>query len=182
MNNISIVIGSWGSYNECNNKSLGSEWLELSNYSNWEEIENELKKQGFELDGIDEELFIQDIDGIPSNACNWDYTNPKELFELLQEADVIDNNYKYDIMCAYLEVRNFDDFKELVNDNGNRWDDDIHYYKGYDWSDYGREMFECCGYKIPEPLENFIDFEAYGKYIGDYYAEEVSNGIIEIVR
>ena len=182
MNNISIVIGSWGSYNECNNKSLGSEWLELSNYSNWEEIENELKKQGFELDGIDEELFIQDIDGIPSNACNWDYTNPKELFELLQEADVIDNNYKYDIMCAYLEVRNFDDFKELVNDNGNRWDDDIHYYKGYDWSDYGREMFECCGYKIPEPLENFIDFEAYGKYIGDYYAEEVSDGIIEIVR
>ena len=182
MNNISIVIGSWGSYNECNNKSLGSEWLELSNYSNWEEIENELKKQGFELDGIDEELFIQDIDGLPSNACNWDYTNPKELFELLQEADVIDNSYKYDIMCAYLEVRNFDDFKELVNDNGNRWDDDIHYYKGYDWSDYGREMFECCGYKIPEPLENFIDFEAYGKYIGDYYAEEVSNGIIEIVR
>ena len=182
MNNISIVIGSWGSYNECNNKSLGSEWLELSNYSNWEEIENELKKQGFELDGIDEELFIQDIDGIPSNACNWDYTHPKDLFELLQEADVIDNNYKYDIMCAYLEVRNFDDFKELVNDNGNRWDDDIHYYKGYDWSDYGREMFECCGYKIPEPLENFIDFEAYGKYIGDYYAEEVSNGIIEIVR
>ena len=182
MNNISIVIGSWGSYNECNNKSLGSEWLELSNYSNWEEIENELKKQGFELDGIDEELFIQDIDGLPSSACNWDYTNPKELFELLQEADVIDNNYKYDIMCAYLEVRNFDDFKELVNDNGNRWDDDIHYYKGYDWSDYGREMFECCGYKIPEPLENFIDFEAYGKYIGDYYAEEVSDGIIEIVR
>ena len=182
MNNISIVIGSWGSYNECNNKSLGSEWLELSNYSNWEEIENELKKQGFELDGIDEELFIQDIDGIPSNACNWDYTHPKDLFELLQEADVIDNSYKYDIMCAYLEVRNFDDFKELVNNNGNRWDDDIHYYKGYDWSDYGREMFECCGYKVPEPLENFIDFEAYGKYIGDYYAEEVSDGIIEIVR
>lgn len=182
MNNISIVIGSWGSYNECNNKSLGSEWLELSNYSNWEEIEDELKKQGFELDGIDEELFIQDIDGIPSNACNWDCTHPKDLFELLQEADVIDNNYKYDIMCAYLEVRNFDDFKELVNDNGNRWDDDIHYYKGYDWSDYGREMFECCGYKVPEPLENFIDFEAYGKYIGDYYAEEVSDGIIEIVR
>ena len=43
-------------------------------------------------------------------------------------------------------------------------------------------MFDCCGYKIPEQLENFIDFEAYGKYIGDCYAEEVSNGIIEIVR
>lgn len=182
MNNISIVIGSWGSYNECNNRALGSKWLDLSDYSSYEEIEEELKKEGFDLDGIDEELFIQDIDGLPSDCCNWDYTNPKELFELLQEADVIDNDYNYDIMCAYLEVRNFDDFKELVNDYGSRWNDDIHYYKNYDWSDYGQEMFDCCGYKIPEQLENFIDFEAYGKYIGDCYAEEVSNGIIEIVR
>ena len=182
MNNISIVIGSWGSYNECNNRALGSKWLDLSDYSSYEEIEDELKKEGFDLNGIDEELFIQDIDGLPSNCCNWDYTHPKDLFELLQEADVIDNDYNYDIMCAYLEVRNFDDFKELVNDNGSCWNDDIHYYKGYDWSDYGREMFDCCGYQIPEQIENFIDFEAYGKYIGDYYAEEISTGIIEIVR
>lgn len=182
MNNISIVIGSWGSYNECNNRALGSKWLDLSDYSSYEEIEDELKKEGFDLDGIDEELFIQDIDGLPSDCCNWDYTHPKDLFELLQEADVIDNDYKYDLMNAYLEVRNFDDFKQLVNDNGSHWDDDIHYYKGYDWSDYGREMFDCCGYQIPEQIENFIDFEAYGKYIGDYYAEEISTGIIEIVR
>ena len=182
MNNISIVIGSWGSYNECNNRALGSKWLDLSEYSSYEEIEDELKKEGFDLEGIDEELFIQDIDGLPSNCCNWDYTHPKDLFELLQEADVIDNDYKYDLMNAYLEVRNFDDSKQLVNSNGSRWDDDIHYYKGYDWSDYGREMFDCCGFQIPEQIENFIDFEAYGKYIGDYYAEEISTGIIEIVR
>ena len=63
-NTISIVIGSWGSYNECNERALGSKWLDLSDYYDWEEIEEELKKQGFELDGIDEELFIQDIEGI----------------------------------------------------------------------------------------------------------------------
>ena len=62
---ISVVIGSWGSYNECNERALGSKWLDLSDFSDWEEIEEELKKQGFELDGIDEELFIQDIEGIP---------------------------------------------------------------------------------------------------------------------
>lgn len=60
-NEISIVIGSWGSYNECNERALGSKWLNLSEYSDWDEIEEELKNQGFELDGIDEELFIQDI-------------------------------------------------------------------------------------------------------------------------
>lgn len=29
MGNISIVIGSWGSYNECNERALGSKWLDL---------------------------------------------------------------------------------------------------------------------------------------------------------
>ena len=58
---IKIVIGSWGSYNACNERSLGSKWLTLSDYDDWEEIEKELKKEGFILNGIDEELFIQDI-------------------------------------------------------------------------------------------------------------------------
>ena len=31
--NISIVIGSWGSYNECNERALGSKWLDLSDYA-----------------------------------------------------------------------------------------------------------------------------------------------------
>ena len=57
---ISIVIGSWGSYNSCNERALGSEWLNLADFESWEEIEEELKKQGFQLKGIDEELFIQD--------------------------------------------------------------------------------------------------------------------------
>ena len=63
MGNISIVIGSWGSYNECNERALGSKWLDLQDIYSWEEIEEELTKQGFELNGLDEELFIQDIDG-----------------------------------------------------------------------------------------------------------------------
>ena len=113
-NEISIVIGSWGSYNECNERALGSKWLKLSDYSNWKDIEKELIKQGFELDGIDEELFIQDVEGLPSTSCNWDYTHPKQLFELLKE------------------------YEELVNSHGSNW----------------------------------IDFEAYGEYMGDCYAEE----------
>ena len=30
INEISIVIGSWGSYNACNKRALGSKWLNLS--------------------------------------------------------------------------------------------------------------------------------------------------------
>lgn len=179
LDEIKIVIGSWGSYNECNERALGSKWLTLSDYSSWEEIEEELKKEGFELNGIDEELFIQDIEGIDVYN-NWDYEHPKYLFEILQESGVLEDNYKYEVMQAYLEVRTFDEWKELVNSRGNHWDDDITIWKGYDWADYGKEYFENCCYNIPENLIDFIDFEAYGKYIGDYNAEEYENGIIEI--
>ena len=57
--NIKIVIGSWGSYNECNERALGSKWLDLSDYSDWDEIREELKKEGFELDGIDETIYTR---------------------------------------------------------------------------------------------------------------------------
>lgn len=87
--NISIVIGSWGSYNECNERALGSKWLDLSDYSDWEEIVEELKKEGFELDGMDEELFIQDVEGISDNSVNWDYVNPETLFNTLNESGVL---------------------------------------------------------------------------------------------
>lgn len=178
---ISIVIGSWGSYNACNERALGSKWLDLSDYADWDEIEAELIKQGFKLDGIDEELFIQDIEGVPSNGANWDYTNPKQLFALLCESDVLTDSYKFEVMQAYLEVCNFSDFEDLVKDSGSHWDDDIHLYRNFDWEDYGREMFECYGYKIDDRLLDFFDFEAYGQYIGEY-AQEYDGGIIEIFR
>ena len=110
---ISIVIGSWGSYNECNERALGSKWLDLSDYSDWEEIEEALKKQGFELDGIDEELFIQDVDGIPNNSCNWDYVNPQQLFETLLESGILDDDDLYELFEAYLEVNSFDNWETL---------------------------------------------------------------------
>ena len=178
---ISIVIGSWGSYNSCNERALGSKWLNLTDFESWEEIEEELKKQGFQLKGIDEELFIQDIDGIPSSGANWDYVHPKDLFETLKESGALDDTRKYDTMLAYLEVRSLGEFEENVRNHGDRWDDDIRLYKGYSWEDYGKEMFDCCCYQMEEHLQDFFDFEAYSRYMGDC-AEEYSDGIIEILR
>ena len=180
MNNISIVIGSWGSYNACNKRALGSKWLNLSDYETWEEIEQELTKEGFKLEGIDEELFIQDIDGFEPTGLNCDYTHPKRLFETLKESGVLDDDYKFEVMEAYLECKNYDEFECLVDSHGDSWNDDIHMYKGFDWSDYGRDYYENCCYELPGNLEDFIDFEAYGQYIGCDYAYEYSNGIIAI--
>ena len=178
--NINIVIGSWGSYNECNERALGSKWLDLSDYSDWDEIVEELKNEGFELDGIDEELFIQDVEGIEDRSVNWDYVNPETLFNTLKESGVLDDDYKYKVFCAFLEVRNFDDFEEKVNSHGDRWDDEINLWSGYSWEDYGKEMLDCCGYQIPDHILDFIDLERYGRYCGEETLSEYSNGLIEI--
>ncbi len=179
MSNISIVIGSWGSYNECNERALGSKWLDLEDYESFEEIEEELTKQGFELNGIDEELFIQDIDGINSKDMNCDYIHPKDLFELLQEADVISNEYNYELMSAFLEVRTWDEFKTRVNSYGSNWCNDIYLYKNTDWYDLGYNLMHDC-YTIPDYLDNYIDYKRYGEDLQNYGYEEYSEGIIEI--
>ena len=59
--------------------------------------------------------------------------------------------------------------------------DSIHIYHNYDWEDYGREMFNNCGYELPGDLENYFDFEEYGEsfsYSGNI--EKFSGGLIEI--
>ena len=182
-NTISIVIGSWGSYNECNERALGSKWLDLSDYSDWEEIVEELKEEGFKLKGIDEELFIQDVEGLPSDCKNWDYTNPQTLFETLHDSGVLDDGYKYEIMSAFLEVRSFEDFERLVSSHGSHWDNDITLYRGYDYEDFGREIFLSCGYdrEIPDHLQDYFDFEAFGKSMRYDGVEEYSGGLIEIL-
>ncbi len=48
MNTVSFVIGSWGSYNECNERALGSKWLNFDYFDDWDEIVEELKSEGFE--------------------------------------------------------------------------------------------------------------------------------------
>lgn len=178
--NIKIVIGSWGSYNACNNRALGSNWIDLSNYTDWEQIEEKLKKQGFKLDGIDEELFIQDIECLPSDCCNWDYISPKHLFEILMESDVLYCDYKYEILQAFLEIKNFSDFEKLVNDYGGDWDMDIHLFKNWDWDDYGRDYYQTSNGKINDDIERYFDFASYGEEIGYDTAYKYSEGIIEI--
>ena len=179
MGNINMVIGSWGSYNECNERALGSKWLDLSEYTDWDEIVEELENEGFEPDGIDEELFVQDIEGIDC-SLNWDYVSPEELFNILNDSGVLTNDYKYKVMCAFLEVRSWDDFESLVRDKDERWDDEINLYEGYSWEDFGREMFDTMGYEVPSDIEDYIDFEAYGESFKYDNIDEYSDGLIEI--
>ncbi len=103
-NEISIVIGSWRSYNECKERALGSKWLKLNNYNTFVEIEDELINDGFVLEEINEELFIQDIEGLPANNVNWDNMRSERLFNTLRMSGVLAHKYQHKTMCAFLEV------------------------------------------------------------------------------
>ena len=183
-NEVKVVIGSWGSYNECNERALGSKWLTLNDYDDWDEIEEELKKEGFKLDGIDEELFIQDIENfIAGSAVNWDYVHPKDLFELLKKSGILDDDEKFQKAVIYCDIEGYHYWKQRVEDREDDWDEDMYLYPDMDWADLGYYFLhevECI--EIPERLENYIDYKSYGEqfsYDGFY---EYDGGIAEIRR
>lgn len=184
MNEIKVVIGSWGSYNECNERALGSNWICLNNYEDWEEIEEELIKQGFELDGIDEELFIQDIENfISSGDVNWDYMHPKTLFDLLKKSGILDDADKYEKAEIYSEIEGYHSWVNKVEEDEEDWDDGMYLYPDFDWYDLGYHfLHEVDCVNIPEFLDNFIDYAKYGEEFSYNGFHEYSNGIVEIRR
>lgn len=180
-NEVKIVIGSWGSYNAGNSRAMGSKLITLSDYDDWEEIEEELTKQGFQLDGIDEELFVQDIENLDLDGENTDYMSPRCLFETLYESGVLLDANKFETMEAFIEARSYKDFEARVKEQGECWDDDVHIYKGYGWEEYGREQFSNSGLSIPDSLIDYFDFESYGESFSyDGVVEKYSGGLIEI--
>ena len=183
-NEIKIVIGSWGSYNECDERALGSHWLTLNDYNDWDEIVEELEKEGFELNGIDEELFVQDIENfICGNSVNWDYVNPQELFELLKKSGVLDDEDKYEKAVIYCDIEGYHYWQLQVENYGDDWDADIYLYPNMNWEDLGYYFIhEVDCIEIPKCLENYIDYKRYGEefsYEGFY---EYDGGIVEIRR
>lgn len=174
-----IVIGSWGSYNSKNDRSLGSGWIDLSEYDNWSDIEEELKKQGFQLDGIDEELFIQDMN-FKIDGFSGDYTHPKLLFNILKNSGALKDEHKAKEMLAYLEIETWEEFCDLVEEKGEEWDDGFYFDEdasGADWA-YA-QLEESLGKDTFRWLSNYIDFD---KYAEDSNIKETSYGVIEFIE
>lgn len=169
------VIGSWGKYNACNDRALGSKWLTLNDFESWEEIEEELKKEGFKLNGIDEELFIQDYEA-DFKIPNCDHTHPQKLFEILKASGILEDEKLYKKALAFVDAYSFEDFCERVEKDGEYWGDDYDLFEG-DLYQYDYELAHC--QEIPSWLESFIDYKKYGQDdILNGHATETSYGIL----
>lgn len=176
---LKIVIGSWNAYTNKNEKSSGSEWIDLTKYDTWDAIEEELKKQGFDVDGADEELFIQDMN-FEIDGLNSDYTHPRYLFNILKTSGALEDEDLYKEMIAYTEVVDWDEFCDLVEKRGRNWDDDIIFGVDCDLYDFGydrvKESIDADTFKF---LESYIDFEHYAN---DLNAKKTSTGVIEFLN
>lgn len=175
-----VVIGSWGSYTNCNERALGSNWMDFTQFNTVEEIKEELKKQGFELDGIDEELFVQDYES-DITLSNCDYINPLRLFEQLQELGILEDDNRYQLACAYCEAFSFEDLMERVEEYGDCWDDDLYFYEGQTMLEVATDLFdELYLHDIPENVRYYIDYEAFARDLSFDGFYEVSNGVLEV--
>lgn len=174
-NVIKLVIGSWGSYTACNRRAMGSNWLDLADFESWDEIKIELLKEGFDLDGDDAELFIQDVIGVNSRAMNWDYANVKEVCEVIWNSGILDDHYKKEVFDAFLEIEDFTTWTERVLRYGESWDDDLYLWS--DWDDIVDDFIGC--HDIPSWLENYINREAIARDLSYDQFYNVSNGVLE---
>ena len=184
-NTVKIVVGSWYRYNSADDDlALGSNWIDLSEVTDEDELKNELEKQGFELGGLDEELFLQDIEGF--EVANADLTNPFDFANMIWESEILDDPYKYNVAIAYCEVNGERDFENLVSQNGSRWDDDIYFYDGASLDgDFAYDLFdEVYGIdellkSVPSIVTYHIDWEGIANELSydGYY--ETSTGVIE---
>ena len=93
---------------------------------------------------------------------------------------MLQSEYLYTVLCAYLEVRTFDEFAERVERLGDNWDNEVYLYEGYNWEDYGKELFQNSERRLDDDIIDYFDFEAYGRANALTCAQEYSNGIIEI--
>ena len=179
-NDIKMTISYTTHYAENNTKTLASSPLDLSKYNSWEEIREELTKQGFELNEFDNCLVIEDLQNISEEMSELKQWHPKHVFNLLNAAGVLTDGRRFETMKAVAEVCGLDEFTDLVEHRGDAWDEGIFLYEGYDWYDFGKMVCEANEYKIPENLEYFIDYEAYGESFSlNADVHSYSNGIIE---
>ena len=94
----------------------------------------------------------------------------------------MDDEYKYELMEAYCEVRSFDEWANRVEDYEDDWDRDIVYYRNMTMLDVAYEIIDEC-YDLEKTLGHlscYFDYNAFARDLSYDGYTETSNGVIEI--
>lgn len=150
MTNVRIYVGTYKKYNE---GSIYGEWLDLQDFSNYEELKEEMYK--LHKDEVDPEFMFQDYEcpelfremGLVSESFL-----SNEIFEILE---VIKNcSYEFEVIESYCNcVGCYNDIYEIIEKveesyNG-EFESDIHFVS---------TILEDCG-DIPQNLPSYIHID-----------------------
>lgn len=165
---LTVCVGSWKAYNECNEHALGSclktsdgkirFYIDFMELDGAEELREVLYAIGWS-DAEMEETFVQDYQSGWAEIDDCDHQNAFDLADFIRDhRDEIEEagtaKLKALMKCEYT------DFREAVEEADN-WD----FREGMDASDYAYEIAnDCYGIdRIMGDLACYFDYDAFGR-------------------
>lgn len=160
MNELKMYVTSWGRYN----RGLSGCYIDLNGIKDYDDVIEELKEKGFDLQGLDEELTVHDyVEGSICNLMNEKFGEwfNENTIEWANELLNLDEN-EIEIILAYAEIHGIHSACE----------NDIQYIldRNYIYEDIEEFLNEM--YDIPERLQSYIDYELMIKYDSIYKLED----------
>lgn len=168
LDNCSLYVGSYKKYNE---GSIFGEWLNLSDYSDYNELYESMKE--LHNDEEDPEFMFQDYE-FPKLFINHGLISEchisKDIYEIAEKIN--DSGLEFEIIEAYVDCRgNYNkDIQGLLYEVAESYSGEYNSDE-----DFVQEMLEQDG-SIPENLPSYIyiDWEATARHI--MYDYSASNG------
>lgn len=165
MSGFRIFLTNLGKYNE---GELVGKWVELP----CDDFNAELESIGVKKNSLYEEYFITDYENDWSVQVG-EYENLDTLNDLAQRLADIENKGDKNWLRAFMEA--YSDDVEYALDNY----ENSEFYPSMTIEEVAVEFLNEC-FKIPEGLENYIDYEAYARDLGYDGYTETNWGVIYI--
>lgn len=147
-----IYVGTYAKYND---GSIDGKWIDISEYNTYEEFVDACRE--LHADEEDPEFMVQDYENFPERWYHEGGLPTEEEFNKINDYYLMDDNLKrpFEVYVDYTGNDSTEDFEEA--------------YEGQFDSpeDFGYYCVENFG--IPDSAENYIDYEAYGRDLTEYW-------------
>lgn len=175
-----IYVADYASYNE---GFICGAWFDLTNFSDKDEFMQKVDEFFKELDKVApldfgrprEEMMFQDWQCINDNYINesWISSQTWEYFDFVNQDE--DNEKKLDAYLNFFASSTVTDFADIVSDMEERF---FMYLDSHNFDeDFGYALIHEHGFlEIPEQIERYFDYAAYGSDCSHDYA--VHNGYV----
>jgi len=148
-----------GTYNKYNSGSLRGEWVDMTQFSDTDEFYAYIKK--LHKDESDPEYMAQDFEEMPKDLYSESF-DPDTIEKIIEFANL--SEHEQDMVTEYLDNESLEKdetMQDIIDRCVFQADDslmNIETQYAYDYEEQG-----CI--EIPEHLQNYFDYETYGKDI-----------------